>query len=169
MKIAMKLLTILMTAVLALSIAGCGSAPDSGKGRSRKSTKIDIEELQKNSGLMLVIKGYPQEAMTVEDYEKACFEITISYEGNITIPGNPVNQSSLKLKDEDYKELYKFCTGNAKKSKFADYKEEVCDGETYSFTYYDLDGNPHLIYDGYCYQNKELQKILDITANYYID
>ena len=169
MKTTTKLLTILMTAVLALSIAGCGSART---GRDRKSSmgnKIDIEELQKNSGNMLVITRNPQEAMTAEQYEMARFEITISYEGDITIPGNPVNQTSLKLKNEDYIKFYRFGIDNAEKSKFANYSEDVCDGDTYTFTFYDTDGNPHVIYDGYCYENKDLQDILNTAYNYQLD
>ena len=170
MRIMTKILTVLMIAVLALSAAGCGSAGKSGKGRKTSpGNKIDIEELQKNSGNMLVITRNPQEAMTAEQYEMARFEITITYEGNITIPGNPVNQTSLKLKNEDYIKIYKFGIDNAEKSKFANYKEDVCDGDTYTFTFYDTDGNPHVIYDGYCYNNKDLQDILNITGNYYID
>ena len=73
------------------------------------------------------------------------------------------------MTDEDYIKIYKFCTKNAEKSKFAKYKEDVCDGETYTFTYYDLDGNPHVIYDGYCYNNDELQDIMNTITYYQVD
>lgn len=163
MKITTKLLTILMIAVLTLSIAGC----DGNKTRkSRKSNRINIEEIQKNQGTLLVIKNHPQEAMTTEDYENSCYEVTISYDGYVKLPRN---QDSLKMKDEDFAKIYEFCTANADKSKFADYKEDVCDGETYTFTYYDTDGNPHVIYSGYCYSNKELQDILDTAYDYQLD
>ena len=88
MKTAMKLLTVLMTAVLSLSIAGCTSARTGNSRKSSPGNKIDIKELQKNTGNMLVITRNPQEAMTAEQYEMARFEITVTYEGNITIPGN---------------------------------------------------------------------------------
>ena len=127
MRIMTKLLTVLMIAVLALSAAGCGSTGKSGKGRKTSlGNKIDIEELQKNSGNMLVITRNPQEAMTAEQYEMARFKITITYEGNITIPGNPVNQTSLKLKNEDYIKFYKFGIDNDEKINFANYNEDVC-------------------------------------------
>ena len=45
---------------------------------------------------------------------------------------------------------------------FADYYEEVCDGQTYSFVFYDVDGNQHVLYDGYIYENAELNSILDM-------
>ena len=163
MKNTMKLLTVVMIAVLALSIAGCGSART---GRNRKSSKIKIEEIQQNKGTMLVIRNHPQEAMTIEDYENSCYEITISYDGYVKLPGN---LDSLKMEDEDFVKIYEFCTKNAEKSKFANYSEDVCDGETYTFTYYDTDGNPHVIYSGYCYSNKELQDILDTAYDYQLD
>lgn len=163
MKNTMKLLTVVMIAVLALSIAGCGSART---GRNRKSSKIKIEEIQQNKGTMLVIRNHPQEAMTKEDYDRSCYEITISYDGYVKLPGNP---DSLKMKDEDFVKIYEFCTKKAEKSKFANYSENVCDGETYTFTHYDTDGNPHVIYDGYCYNNNDLQDILNTAYNYQLD
>ena len=163
MKNTMKLLTVVMIAVLALSIAGCGSART---GRNRKSSKIKIEEIQQNKGTMLVIRNHPQEAMTKEDYDRSCYEITISYDGYVKLPGN---LDSLKMEDEDFVKIYEFCTKNAEKSKFANYSEDVCDGETYTCTHYDTDGNPHVIYDGYCYNNNDLQDILNTAYNYQLD
>lgn len=165
MKITTKLLTILMIAVLTLSIAGC----DGNKtGKSRKSNRINIEELQKNEGPMLVISCHPQEAMTKEQYDNAKYEMSVTYDGCVNLP-NSFNPTGLKMTDEDYIKIYKFCTKNAEKSKFAKYKEDVCDGETYTFTYYDLDGNPHVIYDGYCYNNDELQDIMNTITYYQVD
>ncbi|MCQ2473527.1 MAG: hypothetical protein MJ098_05255 [Saccharofermentans sp.] len=158
MKNITKLLTVLIIAALTFSIAGCGNIG-----------KIDIEELQKNTGVMLVISRHPQMAMTQEEYERSRYDITVFYDGTITLPGNPIDHESPKLTDKDYVELYKFCTKNAEKSKYANYKEDVCDGETYTFAYYDLDGKAHIIYSGYCYANKDLQRIREITANYYCD
>lgn len=57
MKNITKLLTVLIIAALTFSIAGCGNIG-----------KIDIEELQKNTGVMLVISRHPQMAMTQEGY-----------------------------------------------------------------------------------------------------
>ena len=33
----------------------------------------------------------------------------------------------------------------------------------------EYDGDAHLIYDGYIYENEELQSIIDIYGNYYVD
>jgi hypothetical protein len=166
MKNTMKLLTVVMIAVLALSIAGCGSARTGRNRKNSKGYKINLEEIQKNQGTLLVIRNHPQEAMTKEDYDRSCYEITISYDGYVKLPGN---LDSLKMKDEDFVKIYEFCTKNAEKSKFANYSEDVCDGETYTFTHYDTDGNPHVIYDGYCYNNNDLQDILNTAYNYQLD
>ncbi len=166
MKNTIKLLTVVMIAVLTLSTAGCGSARTGRNRKNSKGYKINIEEIQKNQGTLLVIKNHPQEAMTIEDYENSCYEVTISYDGYVKLPRN---KDSLKMKDEDFAKIYEFCTANADKSKFANYSEDVCDGDTYTFTFYDTDGNPHVIYDGYCYSNKELQDILDTAYDYQLD
>ena len=61
MRIMTKLLTVLMIAVLALSVAGCGSTGKNGKGRKTSpGNKIDIEELQKNSGKCLCSPATPR-------------------------------------------------------------------------------------------------------------
>ena len=78
MKNITKLLTVLIIAALTFSIAGCGNIG-----------KIDIEELQKNTGVMLVISRHPQMAMTQEEYERSRYDITVFYDGTITLPGNP--------------------------------------------------------------------------------
>ena len=74
-----------------------------------------------------------------------------------------------KMSDEDYMELYKFCKTALKTNKFAGYSEDVCDGQTYMFMYYDEDGNEQLIYDGYCYDNDELDSIVDLVTGYTIE
>ena len=82
MKNTIKLLTVVMIAVLALSIAGCGSARTGRNRKNSKGYKINIEEIQKNQGTLLVIKNHPQEAMTIEDYEAVCgspFASTVAY------------------------------------------------------------------------------------------
>ena len=73
------------------------------------------------------------------------------------------------MSDEDYMELYEFCKTALKTNKFAGYSEDVCDGQTYMFMYYDEDGNEQLIYDGYCYENKELKDIMNMISKYSLD
>lgn len=156
MKTVNKLISIVMTACIALGMAGCSMR------------KTDIEELKKNDGVMLVITRTPQVAMTKEQFEKACTSQTVTYKGEAFNP-NPVTKAGVMMSDEDYREIYKFCVNNVRWNKFKHYKEDVCDGETYTFTFYDTDGEKHVIYSGYIYSNKELKKIRGIVSGYTIE
>ena len=152
------ILTIMAAAFMLIMAAGCSAA----------SSKESIEELKKHEGFMLVIRSTPQMEMTEEEFKRASHKIGVTYSGNAYNP-NPVNAEYLPMSDEDYMKVYNFCVTSVAKNKFANYKENVDDGTTYSFTYYDTDGNEHLIYSGYCYQNKELKVIIDIIGKYQLE
>lgn len=160
MRIATKLLSIMMTAVLAFGMAGCA--------KTGKAGKADIKELQKHKGDMLVIVAHPQMAMPEEEYKNGILRMSVTYDGCANNP-NPINNSYVKMPDDEYIKIYNFCVEAAEKNKFAGYKEDVCDGETYTFTYYDTEGNAHVIYDGYCYNNKDLQDIMNLISKYSLD
>ena len=40
---------------------------------------------------------------------------------------------------------------------------------TFTFVYYDENGEAHVLYDGYCYDNKTLNKVRDIIGKYSLD
>lgn len=153
MKISVKILSILMVMVMALGMASCNK------------DEVDINELQKHDGVMLTITRHPQEAMTIEDQRANTTVQKVTYDGLAYNP-NPVNKDGIKMSDEDYLKIYEFCIKNVEKSKFKNYSEDVCDGDTYTFTFYDLDGNPTVIYDGYCYSNEDLQDIKKTIQKY---
>lgn len=153
MKISVKILSILMVMVMALGMASCNK------------DEVDINELQKNDGVMLTVTRHPQEAMTIEDQRANTTVQKVTYDGLAYNP-NPVNKDGIKMSDEDYLKIYEFCIKNVEKSKFKNYSEDVCDGDTYTFTFYDLDGNPTVIYDGYCYSNEDLQDIKKTIQKY---
>ena len=166
MRRTIKLLSIIMIAVLALTMAGCKS--DNGKGRERRKKekqKVNIEEIQKNEGTLLVIR-FSSMGERTEDYDPSQSQLSVSYSGYTHIPYNP---NSLKMSDKDFLKIYNFCIYNADGSTFEGYKEDVCDGTSYSFIYYDTDGNEHVIYSGYCYQNEELRDIIDTVGSYSVD
>ena len=117
---------------------------------------------------MLVITGYPQEAMPEDMYEKAITRFRLTYKGEAYNP-NPVNEVGVKVTDEEYLRIYEFCKEAVAKNKFADYSEDICDGTTYRFVFYDKEGNEYLIYDGYCYDNKELQEIKKLITKYQLE
>ena len=160
MRIATKILSIVMTAVLAFGMVGCSKAGKAGK--------TDVTELQKHKGDMLVIVSHPQMAMSEEQYKNGILRMSVTYDGCANNP-NPINNSLVKMPEDEYLKIYNFCVEAAANNKFANYKEEVCDGETYTFTYYDTEGNAHVIYDGYCYDNKDLQDIMKMISKYSLD
>lgn len=160
MKNAAKLICAVMTLVLVFGMAGCFKHP--------AATKSDIKELKKNNGNMLVIISYPQEAMTEEQFEAGTLRMSVSYSGYAYNP-NPFNNSKVRIPDDEYLKIYNFCVESTNKNKFAEYKEDVCDGNTFSFTFIDTEGNAHVIYSGYCYDNKELLDIMGMISKYSID
>ena len=169
-----KIVAALMAAVMMIGMAGCKD--DNNKSRKHKKEKeekieIDIKELQEHEGPMLTISVIPCGEMTMEEYENYSYEFGVTYEGDAYIP-NPVYESGysyLKMTDEDYEEIYRFCIESVANDTFKGYYEDVCDGTQYRFTFYDTDGEAHLIYSGYCYQNDDLQHIMDIIGMYCID
>lgn len=146
MKISVKILSILMMIVLAFGMASC------------KKEEVDIKELQKNEGVMLTVIGIPNEPMPIEDRDVYTTMLKVTYDGYAFIP-NPYSDKGEKISDGDYLKIYNFCVNSVEKDTFKNYSEDVCDGTTYRFTFYDKDGNPTVIYDGYCYNNEELQDI----------
>ena len=85
------------------------------------------------------------------------------------ISQNPVNVQGVKMSDDDYLKIYNFCKDAIAKNKFTKYSEDICDGTTYRFVFYDTQGNEHLIYDGYCYDNKELREIKKLISKYRLE
>ena len=110
--------------------------------------KPDIRELQKNEGGIL--------------------RMSVSYDGHAYNPNSEENQY-VKMTDAEYMKIYEFCVEAVEKNKFEGYKENVCDGDTYTFIYYDTEGKEHEIYSGYCYENEELQDIMYTIRKYSSD
>lgn len=150
-----RLICVVFAFVMCLGMAACN--------------KVDINELKKIEGPMLEVERVPQEAMTEEEFKKYNTITTITYEGQISIPGNPVNMEKLDIKDEDYLSVYNFCTNAVKTDKFKNYKEDVDDGDIYIFTFFDENGTAHKFYEGYIYNNKDLKELTDIISGYSID
>ena len=157
MKTSAKLLPILMIAVMALSLFGC-------------SSKADISELKKNSGMMLVVTIHIAISLPEDErnYENEHNELSLAYDGTAYNP-NHMREKGVGVTDKDYLKIYNFCKKNIEKNKFADYKEYYEDGVYYTFTCYDTEGNAHEIFEGCCYKNKELQDIMHTISKYSID
>ena len=165
-----RILAAVLTAVMAVSLMGCAGA---GNGKSHKSTgggtipwlnaatETKVENLKKNDGKMLEVTAYSSES-PVE------FTSYITYGGGVYVSGSGAN-GELTMSDEDYMFIYKFCVDAYENDRFAGYSEDVCDGTSYKFVFYDTDGAAHELYSGYCYENKDLQEINSRIGYYCID
>lgn len=168
-----KLIAVLMIMAMLTGAAACGK--DSKKDDETEAPETteteaapDIEELKTINGPMLEITSTIM-ADVPEDYD-IHNTVTINYDGQIFIPHNPITESGIPISDEDYMTVYEFCIESVENDTFADYHEDdICDGTTYRFVFYDDSGEAHEIYDGYMYANEELRAILSIVGNYEMD
>ena len=149
-----KVLLAVMILVPALITGGCGKR------------EVDLNEVHKIEGTLLEITQMPQGEMTLEEFEASVSTISVSYSGLAYIP-NPIFSDGMEMKDEDFLKVYNFCKDAYEKGTYSDYKEDVCDGTTYTFTYYDENGTAHVLYSGYIYNNKKLNDIIDTIAYYH--
>ena len=165
-----KILAAVLAAVMAVSLMGCAGT---GKSKSHKSTgggtiawlntatENNIENLKKNKGCMLEITEYVSEP-------QGEYTSYVTYGGGVYVSGTGAN-GEVSISDEDYLFIYNFCVDAYENDRFADYSEDVCDGETYKFVFYDTDGVAHTLYSGYCYDNEALQEINSRIGYYCID
>ena len=148
-------LSVLLMTLIAV-MGGCGKK------------NIDLEAIHRNQGNLLEITHVGQGEMTEEEYNASIYTMTVTYAGAAINP-NPVNQIGVTMSDEDFITVYEFCVDAYEKGTFNDYEEDACDGSTYSFTYYDENGDAHLFYSGYINDNKELKNIISIVGSYSLD
>lgn len=165
-----RFIALVLILVMLSGIAGCANSERNGRrGSSSESGSVNkfeqLEELQSHEGTMLEIVSTVR--LPVEEGSDIENTVIVEYSGDAyEVDTNYLN---CHLSDEEYLTIYNFCVESVENDTFADYYENVCDGITYRFTFYDEDGNAHLIYDGYIYENAELNSIIDIFGNYYID
>ena len=159
-----RIIALLLTLVMLAGFAACDRKHAGRKPRDdnpvETESKVSIDRLKSYDGPMLVITSTIQ-APIPDDVERES-SLILYYDGSLCYPGYP-NECLGMLTDEDYMTVYSFCVETVRNDTFADYYEEVCDGQTYRFLYYDEEGVEHVLYDGYIYQNDELNSILDIV------
>lgn len=159
-----RIIAVLMSLIMLTGLTACSDNGDTGRTRRRSheatEIKVDIEDLKTYDGPMLVITSTIQGPIPVE--EERDHSVVIYYDGTVNYLDASPNECLGALNDEDYMTVYNFCIDTVRNDTFADYYEEVCDGQTYSFVFYDIDGNQHVLYDGYMYENAELNAILDM-------
>ena len=160
-----RIIAVLMSLIMLTGLTACSDNGDTGRSRrlSHEATeiKVDIEDLKTYDGPMLVITSTIQGPIPVE--EERDHSVVLYYDGTVNYLDASPNECLGALNDEDYMTVYNFCIDTVRNDTFADYYEEVCDGQTYRFVFYDEEGEEHVLYDGYIYQNDELSSIVDIV------
>ena len=156
-----RVLAFVMMFGMLAGITACSENRDHRRDRSRESsrTEIKVDTLRTYDGPMLEITSTIR--MPVPDDVDPNSTSVLNYDGTVYNSYNP-NECLGTLSDEDYMTVYRFCVETVENDTFADYYEEVCDGQTYRFVFYDEEGEEHVLYDGYIYQNDELSSIVDI-------
>lgn len=135
---------------------------------------FDYDKLRSRDGLMMYV-GSTSYALQYEG-SNDCTGIgyRIEWNGKITrTVGYQITDTLYDyavLNEEDYKTLYEFAELSRKKDPFKDYSERVYDGWIWEFEYYySEDKDPFEIYKGYCYNQEDLQKVLDMLESYFPD
>lgn len=168
-----RVIALFMSGMMLLSLAACAS--DGGRSRDTRDTRdtreenisfnetsktqVDLDELRRVDGPMLEITTTIR--LPLPEDEDPDSTLILGYDGMITNPDD-TSLSWGPISDEDYLTFYTFCVESVEDNPFADYFEDVCDGQTYRFVFYDEDGDAHEIYDGYIYENEELSAVNDL-------
>ena len=156
-----KFIAIVMIIAMLTGFSGCSKGKTEERSSGETESSYNIEELQQNEGRMLEVRIFESEI-------REEFISYVTYDGYAFNP-DPFTEYPMRMTDDDYLAIYNFCIESVEKDPFAGYSEDVCDGTTYCFIFYDEDGNPHQIYDGYIYENEQLRSIVDIIARYHVD
>lgn len=159
-----KIMALVTALVMMVSSAACGTGDvtrSSGHGETEVKESVDIERLQSLSGMMLEV------TFTVSDpYYVGTMKV--AYNGDVSVP-NPVNDYWLEMSEEDYLFIYNFCVDAYENNTYAGTSENVMDGTTYRFVYYDEDGNSHELYDGVITNNETLTAVVETIGMYSVD
>lgn len=166
-----KLMSLVLVAVMSFGLFGCSKTTAETTVEpviaASKKVAVDLDELKKNEGEMLVITSHYTGECTQEEYEASFYSVSVTYSGVVYNP-NPFCDGHTAMSDSDLKSLYEFCIDAYENDTFKDYDEDTCDGTVYEFVYYDLDGNAHTLYSGHCNNNEALKKAHETITNYSI-
>lgn len=166
-----RLMSLLLVAVMSFGMFGCSKTAEETTVEpnvvTSKKVELDLDELKKNEGEMLVFTSHYAGECTQEEYEASFYSVSVTYSGVVYNP-NPFSDGHTIMSDSDLKSLYDFCIDAYENDTFKYYGEDTCDGTVYKFVYFDLDGNAHTLYSGHCDNNEALKKAHETITNYAI-
>ena len=164
--------SVLIVAVGLCLLDGCAGAVSGGKSKGKDNNSdtletigglITVGDLKRREGDMLVIESTIR--APIPDDMNPTTEYRVTYDGYVYCDSEYSNGPA-EIGDEDYMAVYGFCVNAVKTGEFSKYSEDYLDGYTCKLTYYDPDGKEHVIYDGYCYDNDDLQDIIVLVEGY---
>ena len=152
-------------------LASCTAAPNTGSGKKDKKT-VDYDELRAKEGTMFYMGTYSCCIQYEGENDWTSYSFVVEWNGHVTrrvcYQVTDTLYYEADLNDKDYEKLYEFSERCLKKDPFRNYSEEVCDGQKWWFDYYySEDEEPFEIYDGYCYNEDELNEIIDMMRSYF--
>jgi len=135
--------------------------------------EIDLTELRSREGCMLRVSNGNCGEMCSADDEWSSTSYTINWDGTISrnvnyVVSGCITDEAVTLSEEDYLTIYRFAESAYENETFADYSENVCDGESWSYYYHpDNSEESVCLYGGYAYNNDALCKIQEIVKSYF--
>lgn len=174
----MQLKFVMSIIVAMLAFTGCGENEEPATKNNHKNTgenkqvtaKIDIDELQENTGIMLeVSKSMCGQVDGGLDYWKGR-DYILYYNGTLEIISHYNHsgdfRAEVNVNDEDYLKLYCFAVETYENDTFSELNIDACDGDKWSFLYYEAEGESHKLYSGYTYGEDTLENIQSILDSY---
>lgn len=168
-----RLLVTFMTAVMAMGfITACSKSDSKNDETTRETEDTTVVEISSTAHEpMFTVRSGNAGEYSIDDDVWTSVTYTVYYDGTIerkcsyTISDDDVTSSYIS--PDDYQYIYLFAENTLESDEFDSYREDACDGTTYTFEYYDSEGLCNRIYSGYCYANDSLQSILDIVTSYF--
>ena len=151
-----RLLVTFMTAVMAMGLLTACSKSDSKNDETTRETE--------DTAVVEISSTAHEPMFTVRSGNAGEYSIDDDVWTSVTYT---VYVTSSYISPDDYQYIYLFAENTLESDEFDSYREDACDGTTYTFEYYDSEGLCNRIYSGYCYANESLQSILDIVTSYF--
>lgn len=169
-----KVLAVALALVMALPMGACKKSETKKKLKARKdkvsTEKVDVDKIKELDGVMLKIDVTSYELQDPNYDQRSGVDYYVSYDGTLKCEAfyslSGKQEYSTVLSDSDLIEVFEFCQEYGDGKKLKDYQETANDGEVLEFIYTDEKGKEHVIYRGYCYQNKVLWDLYEMLGNY---
>lgn len=130
-------------------------------------------ELKSHEGLMFTAKNSNWGEVSNADDYWCNTTYNIYYDGTIEVVTkynlSGSNMISSTVSDEKLTEIYEFAKYNSEVDGFANLNVNACDGESWTFDYYNFAGEKIQLYSGYTYGNVELEELQEFLSGFAVE